>query len=388
MGRADYYQLLEIQKTATTEEVKKAYRKKAMQYHPDRNPGNKEAEDKFKEAAEAYDVLGNPEKRARYDKFGHDGVSGGGGFGNVDFDLGTIFERFGDLFNGGFGGGFSNFDSFFGGGGQKRSRVRQGSNLRITVKLSLEEIVKGCEKKIKIQKYVACPKCKGVGTTSKDSVETCPTCHGSGQEIRVERSMFGVFQQATVCGTCQGKGEIIKDPCPDCNGNGVVKGAEVVTINIPQGVVSGMQLTLQGKGNAALNGGINGDLFVVIEELEHPIFEREENNIYLNYYISFPQAALGATVEIPTLEGKTKIKIEPGTQGGQILRIQGKGIPDIRRQNGRGDLIVNILVWTPKTLSKEEKELIEKFNHSEHFIPKPNTNDKKFFSKIRAFFNK
>lgn len=388
MNNRDYYELLEISKTATTEEIKKAYRKKAMQYHPDRNPGNKEAEDKFKEAAEAYDVLGNPDKRARYDKFGHAGVNGNG-FGNVDFDLGSIFERFGDLFGGGTGN-FGGFDSFFGGGAskQRKARVRQGTNLRVTVKLTLEEIARGVEKKIKIQKYVACPNCTGTGAKTQDGISTCTTCNGSGQEVHVERSMFGVFQQATVCHTCNGKGEVVKDPCPHCKGNGVIKGEEIVAVNIPAGVATGMQLTLQGKGNAALNGGINGDLFVVIEEIEHSIFEREGNNIYLNYYISFPQAALGASVEIPTLEGKAKIKIEEGTQSGQILRLQGKGIPDIRRSTTRGDLIVNIQVWTPKNLTKEEKEAIEKFHKSENFVPKPGTHEKHFLNKVKSFFNR
>lgn len=386
MVKRDYYEILEVEKTAGGEEIKKAYRKKAMQYHPDRNPGDKEAEEKFKEAAEAYDILSNQDKKARYDRYGHAGVGGASGGFSADFDLNTIFERFGDLFSG--GGGFSGFD-FFGGGGMNRNatrdRVRQGSNLRITVKLTLEEIANGAEKKIKLQKYVPCTACKGVGTENKSSIETCSGCHGSGQQIHTERSFFGVMQQATVCSQCNGKGEIIKDPCPKCHGNGVVKGEEVVTVKIPAGVASGMQLTVKGKGNAALNGGINGDLYVVIEELQHAVFEREGSNIYLNYYISFPQATLGAHVEVPTLDGNVKIKIEPGTQSGQILRLQGKGLPDIR-QYGRGDLIVNVNVWIPKTLSKEEKNLIEKFSESENFAPKPKHSEKSFFSKVKSLF--
>ena len=388
MGKRDYYDILGIDRSATNDEVKKAYRKKAMEYHPDRNPGNKEAEEMFKEAAEAYDVLSNPEKKARYDRYGHAGVGGAGSYSHVDFDIHTIFERFGDLFNGGFGGGFSGFDSFFGGQNNSQAhqkRVRQGSNLRITVRLTLEEIANGCEKKLKIQKYIPCETCKGVGTQSEDSVKTCPTCNGSGQLIRSERSVFGIFQQTVVCENCQGQGHIIKNPCKVCHGSGVAKGEEVVKVTIPAGVMKGMQLTVKGKGNAPLNGGINGDLYVVIDEIEHPIFEREGNDIYLNYFISFPQAALGANVEIPTLDGKVKIKIEPGVQSGQILRLQGKGIPELRRYT-KGDLIVSINVWTPKELSKEEKIAIKNFQDSENFIPRPGKNDKSFFQKVRAFF--
>ncbi len=387
MEKRDYYEVLGVNKNATADEIKTSYRKKAMQFHPDRNPGNKEAEEKFKEAAEAYDVLSNAEKKARYDKFGHAGMNGSSSaYSNVDFDLNTIFERFGDLFGGGFGG-FSGFGGggFGSGNAKDRRRVRQGTNLRITVKLTLEEIAKGCEKKIKIQKFVPCSSCNGLGTQDKKSVTTCSSCHGSGQVVHTERSMFGLFQQTTVCENCHGSGEIIKNPCPHCHGNGITKGEEVVVVNIPAGVADGMQLTMRGKGNAAPNGGINGDLFVAIEEIEHAVFERDGNNIYLNYFISFPQAALGTSVEIPTLEGKAKIKIEPGTQSGQILRLQGKGIPDIRAQY-RGDLIVNVNVWTPKTLSKEEKSIIEKFNFSENFIPKPGKNEKSFFNKVKSFF--
>lgn len=388
MVKRDYYEILEVERTAAGDEIKKAYRKKAMQYHPDRNPGDKEAEEKFKEAAEAYDVLGNPDKKSNYDRYGHAGVGGAYGGGSVDFDLNTIFERFGDLFSGGFSGGFGGFDSFFGGANRNatRERVRQGSNLRITVKLTLEEIGKGAEKKIKLHKYVPCPDCGGVGTKNKSSIETCSACNGMGQQVKMERSVFGMMQHATVCPECQGKGEVIKEPCQTCSGNGVVKGEEVVSVSIPAGVASGMQLTVKGKGNAALNGGINGDLYVVIEEIEHELFERNGNNLYLTYYISFPQAALGAQVEVPTLDGKVKMKIEAGTQGGQVFRLQGKGLPDVRRC-GKGDLIVNVNVWTPQSLSKEEKIAIEKFQDSESFEPKPKKNEKSFFSKVKSMFN-
>ncbi|MDR1758080.1 MAG: molecular chaperone DnaJ [Bacteroidales bacterium] len=369
--KRDYYEILGVDKNATAEEIKKAYRKKAMEYHPDRNPGNKEAEEKFKEAAEAYDVLGNAEKKSRYDQFGHAGVGGASDFSGADFDLSSIFDRFGDII-GGFSGFGHGFNINFGGQGRRHrshKQVRQGTNLRVTVKLSLEEIANGCEKKLKIQKYVPCETCKGIGAPSKEDVKPCETCKGAGQVMHTTRSMFGIMQQTVVCDRCHGTGEIVSTPCKACKGNGIVRGEEVVSVHIPAGMEQGMQLTLQGKGNAPHNGGINGDLFVVVEEIEHDIFDRDGNNIYLNHDISFPQAALGAKIEIPTLEGRVKIKIEPGTRSGQVLRVQGKGIPDLRRQI-KGDLIVQINVWTPKHLSKEEKTILEKLEQSENFIPK------------------
>jgi molecular chaperone DnaJ len=389
--KRDYYEILEVGKNATTEELKKAYRKKAMDYHPDRNPGNKEAEDKFKEAAEAYDVLSTPEKRARYDQFGHAGVGGaasGGRYG-MDFDLNTIFERFGDLFGGHFGGGFSDFVSGFGGGGGRRhqqKRVRKGSNLRVTVKLSLEEITTNTEKKLKINKHIACPQCNGQGIKNKADIITCPKCNGSGHVIHQQRSMFGIMQQAVVCDQCQGEGTVVKNPCANCSGTGIVKGEEVVTIQIPAGVQDGMQLSMPEKGNAAPRGGINGDLIVLIEEIPHDTFERDGNNLYLNYYISFPQAALGGSVDIPTLDGKARVKLAAGTQGGQVLRLQGKGLPELHSYR-KGDLIVNVNVWTPKNLSREEREAIEKFIHSDNFTPKPAKNEKSFFNRVRQFFS-
>ena len=391
MEKRDYYEVLGVDKNVSADDLKKAYRKKAMQYHPDRNPGDKEAEEKFKEAAEAYDVLSNPDKRARYDQFGHAGLSGAAGAGGYDvggFDLNSIFERFGDLLGGagGFGGGFSEFFGGGVGGGRQQKRVRRGSDLRIKVKLTLEEIAKNTEKKLKIQKDVPCPVCGGTGATDKSSVVTCSKCHGSGQVVVQQRSMFGIMQSVSVCPECHGSGEVIKDKCPNCHGTGTVKGDEVVTVNVPAGVENGMQLSMRGKGNAAPNGGVNGDLIVLIEEVDHPVFERDGNNLYINYYISFPQAALGDTVQIPILNGFAKVKIAPGTQSGQMLRLQGKGLPEL---NGRivGDLIVNVNVWVPKSLSKEEKDAIAKFAGSENFAPKPGAKDKSFFSRVKQFFS-
>lgn len=381
MEKRDYYEVLGVTKNSTPEEIKKAYRKKALQYHPDRNPGDKEAEEKFKEAAEAYDVLSDPDKKARYDQFGHEGLRGAASGGFDASDLGSIFSHFGsifgDLFGG--GGGFSGF----GGGPQKT--VRRGSDIRINVKLTLEEIATGCTKKLKIPKQVVCTDCGGTGAKDKSSIVTCPTCQGRGQVVRQQRSMFGIMQQVMPCDQCHGTGEIIKDKCPHCHGEGTVRGEEVVTVNIPAGVQEGMQMRERGKGNAGPNGGIAGDLIIVIHEEEHSIFERDGNNLYINYYVSFPQAALGADVEIPLLNGKAKIKLAPGTQSGQALRLQGKGLPELHHRIV-GDLIVNLVVWVPTKLTKEEKALVEKMSKSENFEPKPDKRDKSFFSRVRQFF--
>lgn len=386
MTKRDYYEVLGVSKSATPDEIKKAYRKKAMEFHPDRNPGNKEAEDKFKEAAEAYDVLSNPDKKSRYDQFGHAGLNGSAGAGGFDAsDLGSIFEHFGNIFGGGFGGGFS--DIFGGGFGSGRGRkvVRRGQDIRVNVKLTLEEIAKGVTKKIKIPKQVPCTECGGTGAKDKSSISTCPTCKGTGQVVQQQRSMFGIIQQATVCPQCHGSGEIIKDKCTHCHGTGTVKGEEVVEIKIPAGVMHGMQLRERGKGNAAPNGGENGDLLVAINEIEHERFERDGNNLYLNYFISFPQAVMGAEVEIPLLEGKAKVKLHAGTQSGQVLRLQGKGLPEVNSY-AVGDLIVNVNVWVPKSLTKEEKAMMEKLAESDNFSPAPSKKEKSFFSRVNKIF--
>lgn len=379
MAKRDYYEVLGVEKNANEQEIKKAYRQKAIQYHPDKNPDDKEAEEKFKEAAEAYEVLSNAEKRQRYDQFGHAGLggaSGAQGFGGMDME--DIFSRFGSIFED-FGFGF--------GGGSRRSRsqgIQRGSNLRIKVKLTLEEIAKGVEKNIKVQKYIHCKTCGSTGAKSSDAVKTCPSCRGTGYTVRMQQSIFGAMQVQSECPQCKGSGKIITDKCPQCLGNGIVKGEEIINIKIPPGVANGMQLSVNGKGNAAPNHGMNGDLFVLIEEIPHDLFERDGNNIYLEHYISFPQAVLGTSVDIPTIDGKARIKIAPGTQSGTLLRLQGKGITELQSYN-KGDLIVNINVYVPKNLTKEEKQIIEGFMHAENFQPKLQKRSS-FFNRVKQFF--
>ena len=382
MGKRDYYEVLGVSKSADATEIKKAYRKLALKYHPDKNPGDKEAEEKFKEAAEAYDVLSNEEKKRRYDQFGHAGVGGAGqgGFGG-GMSMDDIFSQFGDIF--GSFGGFSGFGGF--GGGRSARRVNRGTNLRVKVKMNLQEIATGIEKKIKVKKYVACQHCNGTGAKDGKSYSTCSTCKGSGQVTRVQNTILGAMQTTSTCPTCEGEGKIINEKCTFCNGEGVLMSEEVISINIPAGVGEGMQLSLSGKGNAARRGGVNGDLIVLIEEEEHPELVRDGNDLLYNVFIGYPEAVLGETVEIPTIEGKVKVKIEAGTQPGKILRLRGKGLPDVNGY-GKGDLLAKVNVWIPKNLSKDEKKLVEKMKEAEGF--KPGSGDKKsIFSKMKDFFD-
>ena len=382
MEKRDYYEVLGVSKSADATEIKKAYRKLALKYHPDKNPGDKEAEEKFKKAAEAYDVLSNEEKKRRYDQFGHAGVGGAGqgGFGG-GMSMDDIFSQFGDIF--GSFGGFSGFGGF--GGGRSARRVNRGTNLRVKVKMNLQEIATGIEKKIKVKKYVACQHCNGTGAKDGKSYSTCSTCKGSGQVTRVQNTILGAMQTTSTCPTCEGEGKIINEKCTFCNGEGVLMSEEVISINIPAGVGEGMQLSLSGKGNAARRGGVNGDLIVLIEEEEHPELVRDGNDLLYNVFIGYPEAVLGETVEIPTIEGKVKVKIEAGTQPGKILRLRGKGLPDVNGY-GKGDLLAKVNVWIPKNLSKDEKKLVEKMKEAEGF--KPGSGDKKsIFSKMKDFFD-
>ncbi len=377
--KRDYYEVLGVSRNAEAAEIKKAYRKLALQYHPDKNPGNKEAEEKFKEAAEAYDVLSNEEKRRRYDQFGHAGLGGAGGFGGGGMSMDDIFSHFGDIFGsfGGFGG--------FGGSGRSARRVNRGTNLRVKVKLTLEEVATGVEKKIKVKKYVADDHCHGTGAKNGTSYSTCSTCHGTGQVTRVQQTILGAMQTTSTCPTCGGEGKIINEKCEYCNGEGVQLSEEVITLNIPAGVSDGMQLSLSGKGNAARRGGVNGDLIVLIEEVEHQDLVRDGNDLLYNIFISYPDAVLGSSVEIPTLEGKVKVKIDAGTQPGKILRLKAKGIPDINGY-GKGDLLIKVNVWIPKNLSKDDKKVVEELQTHSFVNPSASENKKGFFRKMKDFF--
>lgn len=381
MAKRDYYEVLEIDRNASEVEIKKAYRKLALKYHPDKNPGDHTAEDKFKEAAEAYEVLSNADKKAKYDRYGHAGLggaSGGGGFGGGGMSMDDIFSNFGDIFGGAFGG--------FGGGGSSRGRnINRGSNLRVKVKMNLQEIATGVEKKIKVNKYVSCKPCSGTGADHGSSYASCSTCHGSGHVTRVTSTFLGQMQTTATCPTCGGEGRIITKKCTHCQGNGVVRDEEVISINIPAGVAEGMQLSLSGKGNAGARSGVPGDLIVLIEEEKHSELERDGNNLIHNLFISIAEAALGAQVEVPTVDGKARMKIAPGTQPGKVLRLKGKGLPSVNAY-GSGDLLINVNVWIPKELNKEERQIMEKLQNAENFVPKPTESEKRFFDRMREYF--
>lgn len=378
--KRDYYEVLGVDKNASAEDIKKAYRKKAIQYHPDKNPGDKEAEEKFKEAAEAYEVLSDPQKRQRYDQFGMAGMQGSGGFGGGGMSMEDIFTHFGDIFQ---GAGFDLGDigeMFMGGrGGGRGQRVRRGSDMRVKVHLTLEEIAKGCEKKIKVRKLVQCKDCNGSGSAD-GRTDTCPTCKGSGRVVRQQRGIFGMMQVQSECENCGGEGTVIRNKCTKCGGQGVLRDEEIITITIPAGVSGGMQLTVPGKGNAAPRGGVNGDLLVLIEEEEHKDFIRQESDLVYNLLLDMPTAVLGGQVQIPTLSGDVKITITPGTQPGKVLRMRGKGLPRIDqygRNYGTGDLLINVGVYIPERLNKDERQLIEQLQNSPNIAP--GSADKKNF---------
>ena len=390
MAKRDYYEVLGVNKNATEDEIKKAYRKIAIKYHPDRNPGNKEAEEKFKEAAEAYDVLHDPQKRQQYDQFGFDGPNMGGfggGFSGGGFSMDDIFSMFGDIFGDSRGGGFGGFGGF-GGGAQRQAAKHRGADMRLKVRLTLQEIATGVTKKFKVKKDVACPHCHGSGAENGSNSETCPNCHGSGMEIRTQQSIFGMMQTQTTCHVCGGEGKIIKNKCHHCHGEGVVKGEEVIEVNIPAGVAEGMVVNVPGKGNAGKHNGINGNIQVYIEEEPNDTFVRDGNNLLYNLLLDFPTAALGGTVEIPTIEGSNvRIKIEPGTQPGKTLRLRDKGLRPVQGYgNEKGDLIVNISVYVPQHLSHDEQRAIEAFKHSDNFKGDASVKQR-IFQQFRNYFS-
>ena len=381
--KRDYYEVLGVEKNANADEIKKAYRKAAIKYHPDKNPGDKEAEEKFKEAAEAYDVLSNEEKRARYDKFGHAGMSGaggaggfGGGFGG-GFSMDDIFSQFGDIFGGHFGG--------FGGSRGGGRSVNRGSDIRVRIKLTLAEIAEGTTKKIKVNKDVVCDKCGGSGAKDSSSYSTCTTCNGTGYVVTVQNTFFGRMQSQSVCPNCQGEGKIITAKCSHCHGEGCVRDSEVIEIKVPAGVGEGMALTVSGKGNAARRGGVNGDLIVVIEEERDPELVRDGNNLIHNLNITVVTAILGGEVEVPTIEGKAKIKIAPGTHSGKVLRLRGKGLPDVNGY-GRGDILVVVDITIPTSLTSEEKELVKKLADKPHFKEAESVDKQNIFERMKSFF--
>jgi molecular chaperone DnaJ len=388
MAKSDYYQVLGVERNASADDIKKAYRKLALQYHPDRNPGNKEAEEKFKEAAEAYEVLSDADKRRRYDQFGHEGMRG------TDFrpftDINDIFSTFGDIFGGGFGG--SIFDEMFGGGGRSRQRgsaAQPGSDLKVRLKLTLEEVAAGAEKKLRIKAWKVCETCKGSGARGSAGTVQCPVCNGAGEIRQVSRSVFGQFVNITTCQNCGGEGRVVREPCAACHGEGRVQGETTVKVTIPAGVSEGNYIPLRGEGNAGRRGGPHGDILVVIEEEPHPVFIRNGDDVVLDLLVSFPEAALGADVEVPTLTGRAKLKIEPGTQSGRILRMREKGIPHLNKF-GKGDQLVRVNVWVPTSLSAQDKQLLKQLGGSDNLTPKEGDtsahSDRSFFSRVKKAF--
>ena len=393
--KRDYYEVLGVSKNATADEIKKAYRKKAIQYHPDKNPGDKEAEEKFKEAAEAYDVLSDADKRARYDQFGHSmgpqgfgGGSGGygsyGGFGG-GMSMEDIFAHFGDIFGGHFGG--ADFGGFGGAAGARpRRHVNKGTDLRITVKVTLKDIKEGVDKKLKIPMQVACPHCKGTGAKDGTAFHTCPRCNGSGYVTTVQQTFMGAMQSQTVCPECNGEGKIVTEKCQYCNGTGVEKKEEIVSFHIPAGVEDGMVLTLRGKGNAPRGGGVNGDLLIKIQEEKDAELIRDESDLIYNLMLDFPTAALGGQAEVPTIDGRARLKIAPGTQPGKVLRLRGKGLPKMNSSHV-GDLLVNVMVYVPENLTDTEKAAIESLKDAPNIVPTKSTSDR-IFSKLRHIFSR
>jgi len=386
-SKRDYYEILGVSKGSTSDEIKKAYRKVAMQFHPDRNPGDHSAEEKFKEAAEAYEILSDSDKRAQYDRFGHNAFGagrGGGGFSGPGMNMEDIFSQFGDIF------GDDMFGSFFSGGsrggGSKRSRGVRGTNLRVRIKVNYEEIAKGASKTIKVKKYIACNTCGGSGAKDKNSSQTCKTCGGNGQVRRVQNTFLGQMQTVTTCPDCNGEGSVITNKCTVCKGEGRVYGEETVTLDIPAGVQEGMQLSMSGKGNMGERGGGPGDLIILIEEEQHPFLQREGLNVAFDLHISFPDVVFGTQIEVPTIDGRAKIKIPAGTQSGKIFRLKGKGFPSVNSYE-KGDQLIQVNVWTPQNVSEAEKIALENLQDSENFKPQPDKNGKTFWEKIRETFS-